>query len=87
MDTVAMCEVCDKPVADHPEHPQAGAYLAPVNPVDLTFDQWVQSASDRELLQFNARKANDVVNVLQGIHDGLAPMMEKIGPFLAGMGL
>lgn len=51
------------------------------------FEEWLSTATDRELLQFNARKANDVVTILQGIHDGLAPMMEKVAPFLAGLGL
>lgn len=43
--------------------------------------------SDRELLLFNARKTQAILDVLQSIHDTLGPALEKMGPVMAMLGL
>lgn len=43
--------------------------------------------TDRELLEYNTAKTEAILSALQGIHDSIEPMMTKVGPFLAGMGL
>lgn len=50
-------------------------------------EDWLASASDRELAEFNAVNIIGVTRILKGIHDGLAPTLEKLAPFMAGMGL
>lgn len=47
----------------------------------------VTGMSDRELAEATYRKTAAVLDTMQNIHDGLAPMMDKVAPFLASMGL
>lgn len=55
--------------------------------VAIDFDTWVSHASDRELLQFNARKLATIETLFMAIQQGIGPMIEKAAPFLASMGL
>ena len=50
-------------------------------------DEWVKAVTDRELAEFTAINVASIAATLKGIHDGIAPMMEKVGPALAMMGL
>jgi hypothetical protein len=50
-------------------------------------DDYILNLEDRELLEFTAVNIIGVTRLLKGIHDGIAPTIEKLAPMLSGMGL
>lgn len=69
---------------------EAAVAVQTVDPGSLgpeAFAEWITTATDRQLLEFNARKTQGVLDVMQNIHDSLGPALEKLGPMLSMMGL